>query len=302
MLDLSHPEAWQHILERLDDLLSQHAIAFLKWDHNRDVIDAHHDGRPSFRGQTLAFYALLDELRARHPHVEIESCASGGGRVDLEVLERTDRVWASDCTDALERQEIQRWTGLLVPPELVGAHVSAPRNHQTGRVLDLSFRAGTALFGHFGIEWDVSRATPEERVELAEWITAYKSLRPLLHTGDVVRADRTESGTELHGVVSRSRTEAVFALVQLRTLTGSVPACVQIPGLDPSTTYRVRVLPPGDRPRTMQTAPPPWVSQGEVELTGAVLGSLGLAVPILAPEQLLLLHLTVVHASTGDRG
>ena len=229
--------------------------------------------------------------------MEIESCASGGGRVDLGVLERTDRIWASDCTDALERQEIQRWTGLLVPPELVGAHVSAPVNHQTGRTLDLSFRAGTALFGHFGIEWDVSGATPGERTELAGWIECYKALRPLLHSGDVVRADDTEDGSELHGVVARDRSEAVFALVQLHTLAGSVPARVVLPGLDPERTYRVSLQSPGDAPRTMQIAPPAWVSAGEIVLPGSVLSSIGLAVPILCPQQLLLLR---VSADDGE--
>ena len=47
---------------------------------------------------------MLDELRAAHPALEIESCASGGGRIDLGVLSRTDRVWASDTIDAVERQ------------------------------------------------------------------------------------------------------------------------------------------------------------------------------------------------------
>ncbi len=223
VLDLARTEAWEHILERLDELLSTYPIRYLKWDHNRDLVDADHQGRPGVRAQTLAFYALLDELRARHPDVEIESCASGGGRVDIEVLARTDRIWASDCTDALERQLVQRWTGLLVPPELVGAHVSAPRNHQTGRVLDLAFRAGTALFGHFGIEWDVSTATEEERAELAAWVALYKELRALLHHGDVVRADHTQPGSELHGVVSRERDDAVFALVQTGRWTPRFP-------------------------------------------------------------------------------
>ncbi len=294
VLDLANAAAWRHILDRLDALLSEHAIAYLKWDHNRDLTDAEHDGAPGYRPQTLAFYALLDELRTRHPGVEIESCASGGGRVDLGVLERTDRIWASDCTDALERQEIQRWTGLLVPPELVGAHVSAPRNHQTGRILDLAFRAGTAMFGHFGIEWDLTAASPEEQAELAAWISSYKSLRPLLHTGDVVRADHTEDGCELHGVVARDRGDAVYALVQLRTLAGSIPARVTLPGLDPHRTYRVRAQEPGHRPFTMQIAPPAWVTEGEIELPGAVLGGLGVAVPILAPAQLLLLRATAV--------
>ena len=74
--------------------------------------------------------------------MEIESCSSGGGRVDLEVLQRTDRIWASDCIDALERQTIQRYTGLLVPPELFGAHIGSDQAHTTGRRHDLSFRAG----------------------------------------------------------------------------------------------------------------------------------------------------------------
>ena len=38
-----------------------------------------------------------------HPDLEIESCSSGGARVDLGVLARTDRIWTSDCNDALER-------------------------------------------------------------------------------------------------------------------------------------------------------------------------------------------------------
>src|SRR4029079_2215587 len=131
--------------------------------------------------QTLAVYRLLDELRARHPGVEIESCASGGARVDLGILARTDRIWASDTNDALERQTIQRWTQLLLPPELVGSHVGPPRSHTTGRTHDLSFRGGTALWGHMGVEWDLPTASPDEMDELAAWITVHKLLRPLLH-------------------------------------------------------------------------------------------------------------------------
>ena len=133
-------------------------IGYLKWDHNRDLVDAGHGGAPGVHGQTLAVYRLLDELRALHPGVEIESCSSGGARVDLEILQRTDRVWASDCIDALERQQIQRWTNLLIPLELIGAHIGSGTAHSTGRRHELSFRAATALFGHLGIEWDLQEA------------------------------------------------------------------------------------------------------------------------------------------------
>ena len=155
VLDLQHPDAYAHVRDSLMAILDEYAVAFLKWDHNRDLIDVAHGGRPAVHGQTLAFYRLLDELRAAHPGLEIESCASGGGRIDLEVLTRTDRVWPSDTIDAVERQRIQRWTSLLVPPERLGAHVGGPVAHTTGRHASLGFRAATALLGHFGMEWDV---------------------------------------------------------------------------------------------------------------------------------------------------
>jgi alpha-galactosidase len=204
VLDLGHKEAYGHILELLDGLLTTYDIGYLKWDHNRDLVDAGHTpgGEPGVHEQTHAVYRLLDELRARHPGIEIESCSSGGGRVDLGILERTDRVWGSDCNDALERQSIQRWTELLLPPELIGAHVGPPHAHTTGRTHDLSFRAGTALFGHFGIEWDIASATPDERAELRRWVDCYKQLRGLLHSGRVVRADHPDPAFWVHGVVA----------------------------------------------------------------------------------------------------
>jgi alpha-galactosidase len=238
---------------------------------------------------TLAVYRLLDEVRSRHPGVEIESCSSGGGRVDLGILERTDRVWTSDCIDALERQQIQRWTGLLLPPELLGAHVGAPRSHTTGRVQDLDFRAGTALFGHFGIEWDLTEADEQQRARLAEWVRAYRELREFLHSGLVVRADHHDPGMWVHGVVAPDRSRAVYALVQVTTSVQSPVGPVRLPGLDPGARYHVAPLPPGDEIAGPGASPLPWWGSG-VELSGAVLSALGVQAPTLNPQQLVLVQ------------
>ena len=291
VLDLAHPEAYAHLLERLDALLSEYPIAYLKWDHNRDLLEAGRSphGTPGVHAQTVAFYRLLDELRARHPGVEIESCSSGGLRVDLEVLEHTDRVWGSDVIDPLERQQIQRWTAQLLPPELVGSHVGAPRAHTTGRTHDLAFRAGTALFGSFGIEWDLTAASEVERKELASWVALYKEMRQLIHTGRTVRAPQHDPAFALHGVVAPDRSEALYALVQLTTPETSVPGAVRLPGLDPDRRYRVQAQAPGDLPDHMRGIhPPPWLADG-VTLPGSVLAHAGLRAPALHPEQLLLL-------------
>jgi alpha-galactosidase len=237
--------------------------------------------------QTLAVYRLLAELRARHPGVEIESCSSGGGRIDLGILEHTDRVWVSDTNDALERQQIQRFTGLLLPPELMGTHVGPPESHTTGRVHGLDFRAGTALFGHFGIEWDIVAASPAERTRLAQWVALHKSLRPLLHGGDVVHGDHADPALWVHGVVAADRGHAVYALVQVATSVHAPAGRVRLPGLDPDAVYRVAPLEPATAVEGGRGAPPWWAAG--VELPGRVLGEVGAQAPTLRPEHLVLL-------------
>ena len=295
VLDLAHPPVSAYLLERLDALLTAHEIAYLKWDHNRDLVDAGRadpgeGGRPGVRTQTLALYALLDELRRRHPGVEIESCASGGARVDLGILQRTDRVWTSDCNDALERQAIQRWTGVFLPPELLGAHVGAARSHTTGRAQTLSFRAVTALFGHQGLEWDLAAATGAERAAVAAWLEFVRDWRTVLHGGTVVRADRTDPSSWVHGVVGADR--ALYAFVQLATSALTVPEPARLPGLDPDRRYAVRPAYPAGPPEPAGHAPPAWLAAGGVELPGRVLETVGLPMPVLHPEEAVLLAVT----------
>lgn len=304
ILDLANPDAWQYTYDRLDALLGENDIAYLKWDQNRDLTEHGHAGRPSVHEQTLAAYRLFDALRAAHPHVEIESCSSGGARVDLGILARTDRVWASDCNDALERQTIQRWTQAVLPPELVGAHVGPTHSHTTGRVHDISFRAITALFGHFGLEWDIRQATPAERETLRRAIALYKRHRGLIHSGVRINADLGEPNLRLHGVVSQSGTEGLFAAVSLGTLMAEAPGRVAVPGLDPERTYRVRAALPTPEDADWadsftQTAPPPWIAAGATA-SGRFLAEVGLPLPILRPEHALLIEAKVTEQSVSD--
>ena len=280
VLDLANPDAFAYILDRLDELLRDNDIAFVKWDHNRDLIAAGHGHRPGVRAQTLAAYRLFDELRARHPAVEIESCSSGGARTDLEILARTDRVWASDCNDALERQTIQRWTALLLPLELIGAHVGPPRSHTTHRTQDLPFRVATALFGHFGIEWDIASASPEDQAALADAVAFYKEVRPLLHKGTLVRGDHPDPSAAVTGVVDADG--ALFSYVQLTSTARTVPAPMRLPGLDPDRRYEVEPVFPGGRPATQQLNP---VNEKKQVMTGRALAEVGVRTPVLMPEQ-----------------
>jgi alpha-galactosidase len=235
----------------------------------------------------------MDELHRRHPGVEIESCSSGGGRVDLAVLERTQRVWASDCIDALERQQIQRWTAALIPWELIGCHVGSDVAHTTGRRHVLDFRAGTAFFGHLGVEWDLTTASQADRTRLAAWITAHKRFRGLLHTGRAVVGDHPDPALWVQGVVAQDGSEAVYSLAQVSTSVASPAGRVRLPGLDPEATYDLRPLSPGVDSPAADFSSLPWWSTG-IRLRGSVLGSMGVQAPNLLPERLVLLVATRV--------
>ena len=292
VLNIGMPGAYGHVRDQMVALLERYPIAYIKWDHNRDLIEAgtQPDGRPGVHAQTLAAYRLMAELKERFPALEIESCSSGGARVDLGVLEHTDRVWTSDSIDPLERQRMHRWTQQLIPPELMGSHIASLRSHTTGRMHTLHFRAGTAVWGHLGIEWDLTEATPEEARELAEWVQFYKEHRALLHNGRLVRLDSFDPSLQIHGVVDPAGSQALFAVVRTAVSEIEPLGRFTLRGLDPKQSYRLRDVTPGPAPQGFR--PPPWWPDEEgAVLTGRTLEQVGVHVPGLLPDELRILQL-----------
>ena len=298
VLDLVNPAAFAYILDRLDALLSNNAISYLKWDQNRDLTEMGHTGAPSTHEQTLAAYRLIDELRRAHPDVEIESCSSGGARVDLGILERTERVWASDCNDALERQTIQRWTEAILPPELVGTHVGPTISHTTARTHSLSFRAITAMFGHFGIEWDVRTLGDSELLELSEAVALYKKHRALIHSGVAVHGDLVDPAYLLGGSVAQDGSEALYSFVCVASSFDEIPGRVGFPGLNPDVRYDVTVIFPTATSPYNQRGNVGWIPDG-ITASGRFLAEVGLPMPILNPEQGVLIHLVTSLEASG---
>jgi alpha-galactosidase len=292
VLDITHPGAYAHVLNQTDAILTEYNIAYIKWDHNRVLVDAGHLGQAAIHNQSAAIYRLFAELKARHPDLEIESCASGGGRIDLGVVDYVDRFWTSDNNDALERQTIQRWTGIAIPPELLGTHIGPRPGNQNRRVTEINFRAITALFGHAGIEWDITRASENEIEVIKSWVALYKRKRNLLHSGKAIRVDHPDQNSYIYGVVAQDKSEALFAIAARDMSESTFPAMARIPGLDPLQIYNVRSIPDAGVARTMQRGYPAWMlGEDGVTLSGIELATIGLRPPILAPENAILIEI-----------
>ena len=179
----------------------------------------------------------------------------------------------------------------------MGTHVGPATAHTTHRTLDLSFRMLVALQGHAGLEWDITRCTPEELDALSAWSGLYRELRPLLHSGDLVRADLPdEQGLLVTGTVAPGGEQAAYTV--LRTHTGSVGdagAGRRCPGSTRPHLHRAGA----PRGRAARGDPGASARPGGSEALGdghpgqrRRAGQVGLALPVLAPAQGFLLHLT----------
>lgn len=273
-LDMARAEVRDYLFERLDALLRETAIAYLKWDHNCDLF-------PSARGQTEGFYALLDRLRAAHPNVEIESCSSGGGRIDFGVLSRVHRVWPSDNNDAIERLRIIPAWSQFLPLEVLGSHVGPSPNPITGRRLGIDFRAKVAVFGHMGVEADPGRMTDKERECLAAHIALYKQWRAVLHAGDLHQLVHPDPNVTAMMVTHEGKALALAAQTAFSPVFDAAP--VRLAGLEPEARYRVTLPEPWPpRAKHYLAAPERW-REGLV-LSGNALMTQGLALPLTHPE------------------
>lgn len=287
VINLQNEEAFNFLFERLDYFLSTYNIAYIKWDMNREVVQPAHLGQASAYNQTLRYYELVDKVRFKHPQVEIESCAAGGGRIDFEVLKRTHRFWASDNNDALERQTIQRGMSYFFPPEVMGSHIGSSHCHSTRRQHNIEFRGLTALFGHMGIELDPVKETKSEKKGFERYIKLHKLLRPLLHSGRTWRVPTDDQAHQIHVVVANDQSEAVAMIAQLAMPTNSLSGQLRVPGLAPQGLYRVFLL---DKPANYDDIvnyQPLWTESG-CEVSGLWCEKVGLTMPILDPETAIL--------------
>ena len=298
VLDLTKPEVFNYLLERMDWLLGQHQIDYIKWDHNRRIVQPGSNGRAALTEQTKAAYRLFDTLQKRYPYVEIESCSSGGARIDYEILKRSQRFWSSDNNDAYTRQQIQRGMSYFYPFEVIGAHIGGSPCQTTGRQFSIDYRGLTALFGHMGVELDPVKESAEERAGFAKYIALHKEFRPLLHSGNVFRLDHHDAQTLLHGVVAQDKSQALLLVSQLDMPDYKQMGKVRLPYLKANANYRIRVpavaenIRQGNAGHLMKVFPQ-WLRDAfagqEVLVRGEWLAKVGLSLPVLDPQSAMLL-------------
>ena len=187
VLDFSRKEVVDEIYDQICKVLDQGNIEYVKWDMNRSLMDVYSattkDQGRVLHDYVLGLYDFLERLVQRYPNLLIEGCSGGGGRFDAGMMYYTPQIWCSDNTDAIDRLRIQYGTSFGYPVSVVGSHVSAVPNHQTGRKTPLHTRGVVAMSGTFGYELNLMKLSEEEKQEIREQIEEYKRYAPIIQNG-----------------------------------------------------------------------------------------------------------------------
>ena len=292
-LNLTKPEVTEYLFKTVGALISEYQIDYIKWDMNRDI---QHPGGPGgcavMHQQTRALYALLERFREAHPALEIESCSSGAGRADYRILHHTNRIWTSDNNDARHRHQIMRGASHFFPLSVLGNHVGPKRCHITGRVFPMAFRAGSAIFGHMGMELDLADETEQDRAILGAAIALHKRHRELIHDGDFYRLDTPDYLAAI-GCVADDRNEALFGCALLDIHPTTKPPQLRFDGLDRAKRYRITVVwpqidPSLSHPSIIDAAA--LMENGDA-FAGAALMEHGIQLPLIHPDTCLIYKL-----------
>jgi len=282
VLNLARPDVRAYLLGFLDKLLTENQIAFLKWDYNRNWSEPGWsqipvaDQKRVYVEYTKNLYAILAELRRRHPKVEIESCSGGGGRVDLGILKYVDEVWPSDNTDPFDRLTQQDGFTYAYTPQIMMAWVTDSPHGLNKRTNSLAYGMLSSMQGSLGIGANISAWTPEETALAKRLIAAYHQVQATIVHGDLYRLISPRNGSEFSATetVKADKSQAVVFVFEHSTQEGRGFPLLKLKGLDAAAEYALSSIEGKARAGTPETASGAWWMNHGLEMDEGFRGDL----------------------------
>jgi alpha-galactosidase len=253
-----------HVLTSVSRLIERTGSRWIKLDFNIDpdagcrrTDHGHGEGDGLYR-HYLGLYNVLDELRARHPEIVLESCASGGLRIDLGLARHVHAFFLSDPDYTEHHLQVLWGVRRVLPPVGIlhwswsqwrGEHPASQRDWANLPVAEFDRMLRAAMVHRFGASLRLPELRPDLLERLRVHLALYRDvltpvirdgvLRPL--TESPARGGRGERAPAIQLTGSSDR-HVVLAV----TLDGGVRRAVVHPvALDPAARYRVTDLATG---------------------------------------------------------
>lgn len=245
-LNLTKEEVVQFMIASIDNLLTEYKIDYIKWDMNRPVAETggtsevFGEGKEVWVKHTRNLYRVIEECRKRHPDVEFEACASGGGRVDYGAMRFFDEYWPSDNVDPLDRLEIQESYSYIYPAKYMRAWVTDSPDGFTKRKVPITFALHTAMCGALGIGNNLNTLSLAEAEEIKKQVAIYKKIRDIIQFGRLYRL-KSLTKDEFHAVQYQKDEHNIIFAFLINGRYGKEQYRIKVKDLIPDCRYRVRI-------------------------------------------------------------
>ncbi|OQB37031.1 MAG: Alpha-galactosidase [Candidatus Hydrogenedentes bacterium ADurb.Bin179] len=159
MFNLAVPEARQYITDYMGNLIEEYGLSWVRidnavsytplWRQLDEAAGSDRMGMAEIR-YVEGLYRWWDDMRMNHPNIAIDNCASGGGRIDLELCSRSIPLWRTDATitplmnrdlhqAALQNQVMTAGLSRYVPFNVSGQMGADPYNFRSAFNAGISF-------------------------------------------------------------------------------------------------------------------------------------------------------------------
>ena len=281
LLDLCNPKVQDFVFNVVDNLMTENPdISYIKWDANCGLQNFGSNYLPANKQSHLyieyhrGLIKTLERIRAKYPHLVIQDCSSGGGRVNYGLLPYFEEFWTSDNNDPYQRVFIQWGTSYFFPSNAMAQHIGHSPYWNTGRATPIKFRTDVAMSGRLGIELQPRKMTDEEREQCRRCINDYKPLRELIQLGNLYRliSPYDNQGIASLMYTNDNKDKAVLFAHRIQFLYNMKTPRIRLAGLDAKKNYRLREL-------NVKVGSKPSPLSGRV-FTGKLLMEQGLYLPL----------------------
>ena len=275
VLKLGDPAVRKAMTDEIDKIITDSGVDWYRQDGNFDP-------RPTWSGHDTpdrvgmteiqhieGLYDFFDDLHQRHPKLQIDICASGGQRLDIETLRRSTPLWRSDMAgppdselhNQIQTQGLAPWVPVngccpwttpgpfdesQVPPDPFDAK------------LIYGFRSGYSAAMVVGI----GQAQGKDHAwcaKLKQQLDEYKEVQPYIY-GDFYPLLDYSTTPDAFVAWQWDRPDkkdgAVIAL--RRAKCGTADLTLRLHAIDPAVTYEVEIRP------GLEKVPPQTMKGGEL--------------------------------------
>ncbi len=244
MFNLGDPDARKWMTDFLSQKIDEWGIDVLREDRNFHPVrywranDAPDRQGISENFYVQGFYAMWDELRARHPKLIIDSCNWRNTGPDIEVMSRSAGAWTrsevADCGRLpIANQLAVMGLSLYIPTHANGVFSLDPYAVRSGAIQ--------------GAGMEIRQMPKQDDAQLAKMIAEIKRIRPLT-LGDFYPLTPIDLG-ETHWAAWQFDCPELgggFATFLRRAHCSNASVTANLRGLDPRTQYDVQISPTYD--------------------------------------------------------